>query len=269
MDFTDLWIFRTVAETGSMTKAAEQLGYVQPHVSARIQQLEHELHAPLLQRSNKGTTLLPKGVILLRYTEQIFSLLQQAKQELQETTPPLRLATTQAIVMSELKDRLLHTLDPCQCSIEKRQALLPQLLAREVDVIITYEALEHPAITQLHSTVIDIGLVQKKGVTCPDLANTRFFVSQDPHCPFRQHTEAFLQHHQLSLAQVHPVDSYAVIESYIQKEQGLAFLPLASETLELVPTEQAYPLTLYYYSLQAASLIVPEHLLLLDDTKYY
>ncbi|GMA52549.1 hypothetical protein GCM10025857_39060 [Alicyclobacillus contaminans] len=39
-------VFVTVAQSGSLTKAADQLGYVQSNITARIQHLEASLGRP-------------------------------------------------------------------------------------------------------------------------------------------------------------------------------------------------------------------------------
>ena len=43
MEINDLIIFKTVASEGSISKAAKELGYVQPNVTERIKKLEQEL----------------------------------------------------------------------------------------------------------------------------------------------------------------------------------------------------------------------------------
>ena len=54
MDANALQIFRTVAGVGSVSRAAEELHYVQSNVSARIKQLENDLGAPLFYRKSRG-----------------------------------------------------------------------------------------------------------------------------------------------------------------------------------------------------------------------
>lgn len=50
----DLHVFLTVAQSGSMAKAATQLGVSTPTVSEVIADLEHGLGVRLLDRSSKG-----------------------------------------------------------------------------------------------------------------------------------------------------------------------------------------------------------------------
>ncbi|GAA3404296.1 LysR family transcriptional regulator [Paenibacillus hodogayensis] len=103
MEIRDMHIFLTVANEGSITRAAEKLEYVQSSISIRIQQLEHELNTVLFFRQRQGVRLTTSGQILKSYVEKILSLTQEAKQVVSDrSTPqgPLRvgcLETTAAI----------------------------------------------------------------------------------------------------------------------------------------------------------------------------
>jgi DNA-binding transcriptional LysR family regulator len=62
--YMDLLLMRSlvaVAEHGAITEAARALGVTQPALSRRIQQLESELGAPLLERSRRGVVLTEMG----------------------------------------------------------------------------------------------------------------------------------------------------------------------------------------------------------------
>lgn len=85
MESNELRIFKAVAEEGSITKAAQTLGYVQSNVTARIQQLEAELNTQLFYRQH-GMILTPAGVKLSTYAEKIIHLLNEAKRSLNDST---------------------------------------------------------------------------------------------------------------------------------------------------------------------------------------
>jgi DNA-binding transcriptional LysR family regulator len=55
-----------VAETGNVTRAAEQLHISQPSLSAAIKQLEGQLGVELLARRGRRVTITPAGELLLR-----------------------------------------------------------------------------------------------------------------------------------------------------------------------------------------------------------
>ncbi|HTQ07401.1 MAG TPA: LysR substrate-binding domain-containing protein [Polyangiaceae bacterium] len=58
-----------IAETGSIGKAAQQMGVSQPAISVQIRQLEDELDALLLVREQRGARLTEAGAILRRHAE--------------------------------------------------------------------------------------------------------------------------------------------------------------------------------------------------------
>ena len=87
MESNELRIFRAVAQTGSITKAAHALGYVQSNVSARIQQLEYDLKTQLFYRQ-RGMILTPAGEKLLAYAEKIIHLLDEADKALNDSCDP-------------------------------------------------------------------------------------------------------------------------------------------------------------------------------------
>lgn len=65
--------FSAAVETGSLTRAAAQLGYTQSGVSHLIRSLEDELGLSLLLRAKGGVTLTPEGRALLPYIRQLLS----------------------------------------------------------------------------------------------------------------------------------------------------------------------------------------------------
>jgi DNA-binding transcriptional LysR family regulator len=61
MDLTLMRSFLAVAESGSITEAAERIGITQPALSRRLQQLEDHLGVDLLVRGRKGAVLTEIG----------------------------------------------------------------------------------------------------------------------------------------------------------------------------------------------------------------
>ena len=82
MELRNLITFIHVAELGSFTKAAEQLGYSQSTISFQIKQLEDELDCLLFERINHTITLTERGHELVSYAHQIRSLTDDFKDSL-------------------------------------------------------------------------------------------------------------------------------------------------------------------------------------------
>ena len=86
MEFLQLKYFKTVAEIGKISEAAEALFISAPALSTSIARLEKELGMKLFDRTNNRIILNQQGHILLRYVNQVFSSLECAKTELQQST---------------------------------------------------------------------------------------------------------------------------------------------------------------------------------------
>lgn len=84
VDTRYLQTFREVAKWQSFTRAAEILGYAQSSVTTQIQNLEAEFGVTLFERWGRKIRLTHAGEVLLRYSEQLLALLDEAKANLSE-----------------------------------------------------------------------------------------------------------------------------------------------------------------------------------------
>ncbi|EJQ43129.1 MULTISPECIES: LysR family transcriptional regulator [Bacillus cereus group] len=241
MEINDLIIFKTVANEGSISKAAKELGYVQPNVTERIKKLEQELETALLHRDNKGVSLLPSGEILLDYTSKILTLLEEAKNEIKMSCTSYRIATSQSILTNYLSTRIKENFRNYQIYIESSSHLQKLLQKQKVDMVITYEDYPDAAFKKVFTTSISVGLLKTKEQCTIDFSKELFFVSNDKKCPFRNMTIQFLKENNLSQHQLQQLDSYSLIEEFISDGNGIAFLPMKNDKLapiEGVPIEK-------------------------------
>jgi DNA-binding transcriptional LysR family regulator len=79
-----MFTLREVAAHGSITAAAEALGYTTSAVSQQIAKLEKEAGQPLLERHARGVALTDAGRSVVRHTERILVELHAADAELAE-----------------------------------------------------------------------------------------------------------------------------------------------------------------------------------------
>lgn len=84
----DLHVLMTVAEMGSMGKAAERLAVSQPSVSKAIADMEHTIGVRLLDRSPKGVEATAYGRALLRRGMGAFDELRQGIKEIESLADP-------------------------------------------------------------------------------------------------------------------------------------------------------------------------------------
>jgi DNA-binding transcriptional LysR family regulator len=100
----DLHVFFTVAQSGSMAKAAAQLGVSTPTVSEVIADLEHGLGVRLFDRSPKGVEATQYGQALLKRTTVVFDELKQSIKDIECLEDPasgeIRIACALAIAFT-------------------------------------------------------------------------------------------------------------------------------------------------------------------------
>ncbi len=85
MELIQLKYFKTVAELGKISDAAQELFITAPALSTSIARLEKELGVKLFDRSNNKITLNQQGQIFLRCVNQIFSNIHNTKLELRQS----------------------------------------------------------------------------------------------------------------------------------------------------------------------------------------
>ncbi|MFE2032343.1 LysR family transcriptional regulator [Streptomyces scopuliridis] len=85
MDVKQLKALVTVAEVGSVTRAAELLRLVQPAVTRQIRTLEQELGVPLFERTRQGMRPTEAGAIMVDRARRALNELERARAEVQPT----------------------------------------------------------------------------------------------------------------------------------------------------------------------------------------
>jgi DNA-binding transcriptional LysR family regulator len=98
----DVYVLRTVAQLGSMGKAASQLAVSQPAISQAITDLERVLGVRLLDRSQRGVEPTPYGKAFLKWSAVIFDDLKQGVEEIDYLTDPtageVRIGTSEIMI---------------------------------------------------------------------------------------------------------------------------------------------------------------------------
>ena len=104
-------VFYTVAKSGSLTKAAEELYISQPAVSRSIKQLETQLGVTLFTRTHRGMTLSAQGgKVIFPEVERALGLLEEAENRITEmntsATGTLRIGASDTIFQYFLADKI-------------------------------------------------------------------------------------------------------------------------------------------------------------------
>lgn len=224
MEINDLVIFTKVAELGSISKAAEQLGYVQPNITGRLKILESELNKPLFKRTNKGVILLPDGEILFDYATKIINLIDEAKEKISNYNPLLKIGATQTITQNYLSHLLIN--DNFKFSLYTRptEELLSLIKTSKIDVVLINREWQDSKIELLYSFNEKIGWLGSKEIKLSYFKNVYVLVNRDKECPYRKATFNFLEKVKNNW-KVIEIDSLDLILSMLECGKGMAILP--------------------------------------------
>ena len=146
LNYHHLLYFHTVARTGAITEAAEELGLAQPTVSAQLRQFERNLGHQLLKRAGRGLELTETGRVVHRYANDIFALGDEMVQVLDgrpaDGRPRLRVGIADVLP----KMAVARVLEPLQsgqeavhllCYEGKPGELLSKLSVHELDIVLS------------------------------------------------------------------------------------------------------------------------------------
>ncbi len=152
IEIQDLRILESVAEHGSFSKAAADLGYTQPAISYRIARLERELDMiPLIDRTPRGRVqLTAAGHVALRYAHRITGDLLGLQREVQATAGSIRVVafpTAAATLVPRAVAAFRHDHPGVRLHLAEAepQVGMPMLARGEVDLAIGYT---YPAVGQ-------------------------------------------------------------------------------------------------------------------------
>jgi DNA-binding transcriptional LysR family regulator len=144
----DLHVFVTVAQRGSMAKAAQQLNVTQPAVSKAIGDLEHTLGVRLFDRRPQGVEPTIYGRALLKRSNAVFDELKQSIMDIEFLADP-----TVGEVRFGCQDSVAATILP---PIMKRFShKYPRVVVRMEAIGVVSAAPELPS---LHQRLIDFAM---------------------------------------------------------------------------------------------------------------
>lgn len=148
LNYHHLRYFWTVAQEGSLARAAEKLNVSPPSISEQIHELESALGEKLFQREGRNNRLTDTGRIVFGYAEEIFSLGRELMNAVRQRpgTRTLRLyvgvtdsfpklMTNEILKPAFALPQALHVI----CREGKMEDLLAQLAAHRLDLVLSDE----------------------------------------------------------------------------------------------------------------------------------
>ena len=118
MDFNAVRMFVSVAQTGSLSAAAERLDIPLPTLSRRIRELEQQLKVQLLERSVRGTKLTDSGTRLYEHASRGIEALIEGEQAV---------ISDQALLKGRLRLSLPPSFEPWWDVLSAFQHRYPQI----------------------------------------------------------------------------------------------------------------------------------------------
>ncbi|WP_407689319.1 LysR family transcriptional regulator [Mycobacterium sp. HUMS_1102779] len=154
-DLASFEVFLAIAETGSLGRAARELGLTQQAVSRRLASMEAQVGVTLAVRTTRGSQLTPAGVIVAEWATRLLEVAGEIDAGMsslrKEGREKIRVAASQTI-----SEQLMpHWLVSLQAAAARRGSALPQ-------VILTATNSEH-AIASVRDGTADLGFVENPG----------------------------------------------------------------------------------------------------------
>ncbi|MCS2167489.1 putrescine utilization regulator PtrR [Scandinavium manionii] len=235
MDLTQLEMFNAVAQTGSITQAAQKVHRVPSNLTTRIRQLEADLGVDLFIRENQRLRLSPAGHSFLRYSQQILALVDEARMVVAgdepqglfslgslESTAAVRIPTTLALYNQRYpKIQFDLATGPSGTMIDGVNE--GRLSAAFVDGPVMHPNLEGVPVYQE-----EMMIVTPKGHTpikrASDVNGTSIYAFR-ANCSYRRHFESWFHADRATPGRIHEMESYHGMLACVIAGAGLAMIP--------------------------------------------
>ncbi|PFW76172.1 transcriptional regulator [Priestia aryabhattai] len=232
MESQDLRIFKCVAEAKSLSKAAEVLGYVQPHISQRMKNLEEELDTKLLTRTNRGVTLTDEGEALFNYAQRILLLMEEAKAEVNPNkfrksliigaSQTVSASKVPALFSSFLKE---HRDIEVKIKTDRKKVLQEMLSYGEIDGLFlsgTYNKAQFETVYRYAEKIVLISPLYEARV---EKDQPTLLINSDGNCIYRNRLVAFSKEHHIHKASIIEFDSLEAILQGVRDGLGISVVP--------------------------------------------
>ena len=241
MELRNLITFIHVAELGSFTKAADQLGYSQSTISFQIKQLEEELDCLLFERINHTVTLTERGHELVSYAHQIRALTDELKESLEtesELTGHIHIVTPDSVCEEMLYSHYVdfHNKYPAisiKFTTADTSVMFDMLDHNEADAIITLDshnyrkdyiiAKEQP-LPMHFVTSSKSKFAGKEGLKIADIINEPFILTEYGQ-GYRRVFDKELAKRSLDITPVLEIGRTDIITALLTKSNMISYLP--------------------------------------------
>ena len=241
MELRNLITFIHVAELGSFTKAADQLGYSQSTISFQIKQLEEELGCLLFERINHTITLTEKGHELISYAHQIRALTDEFRENLTQKSDysgHIHIVTPDSVCEEMIYSHYIdfHNKYPSisiRFTTADTSVMFDMLDHNEADAIITldshtyrrdYVIAKEKPLSMHFVTNARSEFVHKRNLSIQDIINEPFILTE---CGqgYRRVFDKELAKHSLEITPVLEIGRTDIITSILAQSDMISYLP--------------------------------------------
>ncbi len=234
MELNDLIIFEAVAHHGSVSKAAEQLNYVQSNVTGRIKRLELELQTSLFERHKRGMVLNPDGKKLLEHVREILQRIDEVRHMFVQSNTPCGMLDIGIIETVNELPGILHAYYSKYPNVELSlttgvtEHLLQEVLTLKLDGAFVTGPITHPQIEQLDVIQEKLVIVTKEKDFMMEDITKRPLLLYNKGCGYRGRLESWMKVEGIVPKQVMEFGTFGTIIGSVAAGIGLTILPESS-----------------------------------------
>lgn len=241
MEFRNIITFLCVAEIGSFTGAANQLGYVQSTVTIQIKQLEEELGTVLFDRIGKRVELTANGQSFMHYANQLVKISEQAKligKRPEKIEGKLRIGILESLLMWVLSNKLpeyykAFPLIKVRTKTAPSSELFQMLKQNELDIVyilgkklcsIDFVCAWSEPVRIVFVSHPDNPFANKKSVLLRELVEQPFILTENTGF-YRIALEETAMQKGIVIQPLFVIDNTSAIIKLLKKGLGISFLP--------------------------------------------
>lgn len=233
MDIWGLKIFKTVAEEGSISKAALKLNCVQSNVTARVRQLEEELGVKLFYRKSRGVELTAKGEILIDYATDAVQLLDNALLAVSDNEfirGPLSIGTMESTAAVRLPSffSLYHKNYPeveLRIDTGSTEELVKKVLNYKLDAAFVAGPIDHVHIEQHHAFDEQLVVITEKKIKSLSKLDRPTFMVFRRGCSYRSVLETWARETGIIPKKVMELGTLEGILGFVNAGMGITLFP--------------------------------------------
>ena len=240
MDISLLRLFRTVAEEGSFSRAAQKLLRTQPAVSLALKRLEADLGVQLIDRSSRTLVLTDAGRLTLDYAKRFDGLESQLRRALTE----LRGLNLGKLTIGANESTALYLLEHLEAfrrrhsriDVELRRSLSSRIPDAVLEGAIELGAISYDPkdprlkIFEFYNDRLTFvvspkhRLSRRRKVSIRELGEETF-IAHNVVSPYRARVIEAFRTHQVPLNMAVEMPTIETIRRLVQRNLGVAFLP--------------------------------------------